>query len=215
MKAIAILIPLLIVTSSLSSEMRPVPDITAREIIEKVQARYADIKDAVIEFSQSVRFKVSRAEQSSSGKLFFKKKNKYRIETEGRTVVTDGITSWAYNSQNKQVIVDTYKEESHTLSPEQLMLKYPNDFYSVLVGEEKIGTENTYVLKLTPKDESNFATSMKIWVGHKWFIRKVEIVDINGAVTTYSIKSIAVDTGIADSKFTFEIPANAEVLDLR
>lgn len=189
--------------------------IDAREIIENVQERYADIDDAVITFSQSVRFKVSRAEQTTDGTLSFKKPNKYRIETEERTIVTDGKVSWSWNPRNRQVIVDHYKEETHSLSPEQLLLSYPKDYYSTLVGEEKVEGQSAYVLKLTPKEDNSFATAMKIWVGKDWLIRKVEITDVNGAVTTYGIRKVQLDTGLSDDLFTYRIPKDAEVIDLR
>ncbi len=164
--------------------------IDAREIIENVQERYEDISDATITFSQSVRFKVSKAEQSVEGTLYFKKPGKYRIETEERTVVTDGKTSWSWNPRNRQLIVDNYREETHALSPEQLLLNYPKDYYSTLIGEEALGGSSAYVLKLTPKEDNAFATAMKIWVSKDWLIRQVEITDVNGAVTTYRIKKI-------------------------
>lgn len=189
--------------------------IDAREIIENVQDRYNDMTDATISFSQNVQFKVSKAEQSVNGTLLFKKPNKYFIETEERTVVTDGKTSWSWSPRNRQVVVDNYKEETHSLSPEQLLLSYPNDYYSTLVGEEKIGTQSAYVLKLTPKADNTFATSMKIWVSKDWFIRKVEITDINGAVTTYVIEKISIDQKLPDTKFVFKVPERAEVIDLR
>lgn len=189
--------------------------IDAREIIENVQDRYEDIKDATITFSQSVRFKVSRAEQSTDGTLYFKKPTKYRIETDERTIVTDGKTSWSWNPRNRQVIVDNYKEETHALSPEQLLLTYPKDYYSTLVGEESVAGAPAYVLKLTPKEDNSFATAMKIWVSKDWLIRKVEITDVNGAVTTYTIQKVTLDQGLSDERFTYRIPSEAEVIDLR
>ncbi|MBR9978599.1 MAG: outer membrane lipoprotein carrier protein LolA [Bacteroidetes bacterium] len=187
----------------------------ARKIIEKVQSQYERMTDARIEFTQSVRFKVSRAEQSIKGTLLFKKPNRYRIETEERTVVTDGVTSWSWNPQNRQMVIDNYREETHSLSPEQLLLSYPKDYFSTLIGEEALGPVNTYVLRLTPKDDNSFATAMKIWVSKDWLIRRVEITDINGAVTTYDIESFVIDTKVSDNQFVFEAPAQAEIIDLR
>jgi chaperone LolA len=189
--------------------------IDAREIIENVQERYEDMTDATITFSQSVRFKVSKAEQTVKGTLLFKKPNKYRIETEERTVVTDGKTSWSWSPRNRQVVIDNYKEETHSLSPEQLLLSYPKDYISTFIGEEKLAGQSAYVLKLTPKEEGSFATAMKIWVARDWLIRKVEITDVNGAVTTYVIEKIAIDQKLADSGFNFQVPEKAEVIDLR
>ena len=189
--------------------------IDAREIIENVQERYEDMTDASLTFTQSVRFKVSKAEQTVKGTLLFKKPNKYRIETEERTVVTDGKTSWAWSPRNRQVVIDSYKEETHSFSPEQLLLSYPQNYYSTLVGEEKIGGQSAYVLKLTPKEDNAFATAMKIWVSKDWLIRKVEVSDVNGAVTTYVIEKISIDQKLSDAKFVYQVPDKAEVIDLR
>lgn len=189
--------------------------ITAKEIIEKVQSRYDDLSDAVIVFTQTVRFKLSKVEQQTRGTLYFKKSNKYRIESENRTVVTDGRTSWSFNGQTNQVVIDDYKQEAHSMSPEQLLVKYPQNYYSTLVGEEKVGGDNCYVLKLTPKEDNTFTSALKIWVSSKWLIRKVEVTDINGAQTTYVIDRIDIDKGIADSRFEFKVPAAADVIDLR
>lgn len=189
--------------------------ITAKEIIEKVQSRYDDLSDAVIVFTQTVRFKLSKVEQQTKGTLYFKKNNKYRIESESRTVVTDGKTSWSFNGQTNQVVIDDYKQEAHSLSPEQLLVKYPQNYYSTLVGEEKVGADNCHVLRLTPKEDNTFTSALKIWVSSKWLIRKVEVIDINGAQTTYVIDRIDIDKGIADSRFEFKVPAAADVIDLR
>ncbi|MBR9974010.1 MAG: outer membrane lipoprotein chaperone LolA [Bacteroidetes bacterium] len=189
--------------------------IDARKIIENVQERYEDMTDATITFSQSVRFKVSKAEQTVKGTLQFKKPNMYRIETEERTVVTDGKTSWSWSPRNRQVVIDNYKEETHSLSPEQLLLSYPKDYISTYIGEEKLSGQSSYVLKLTPKEEGSFATAMKIWVAKDWLIRKVEITDVNGAVTTYVIEKIGIDQKLADSGFNFQVPDKAEIIDLR
>ncbi len=189
--------------------------ITPQEIIENVQERYESVKDAVITFTQSVRFKVSKAEQTAQGLLYFKKKNKYRIETETRTVVTDGATSWAYNPQNNQVIIDNFKEETHSLAPDKLLLSFPKDQYATLIGKETVDKEECQVLKLTPKEENSFTTGMKIWITSDWLIKKVEVTDINNAVTTYVIKDIKLNTGLDEGKFKFTAPEKADVIDLR
>lgn len=189
--------------------------IDAKDIIENVRDRYDDIDDAVITFSRMTSFKVSKTEQSVRGKLYFKKKNKYRIETDDRIIVTDGVTSWSYDPVNRQVMIDKYKEEAHSLSPEKLLFNYPDDFYSTLVGEQKYDGMDTYVLKLTPKEDNSFAASLKIWIDTDWLIRKVRLTDINGTVTEYAIHNVVINKGIPDSRFRFRAPEGSEEIDLR
>jgi len=189
--------------------------ITAKEIIENVQDTYDDMKDAVVTFSQAVRFKTSRSEQQTTGTLYFKKKNKHRIETEQRTIVTDGVTSWSWTPQNRQVIVSGYKEDSRSLSPERILLQAPKDYYATLVGQEKVLNETCYVLKLTPRENSGLSRSIKVWIAKNWTIRKVEIIEAGGTVTTYTITEILMNKGIPDSRFEYTPPQGVDVIDLR
>jgi outer membrane lipoprotein carrier protein len=203
--------------SDAASEGRPVllSSTDAKDIIERVQKKYEDIDDAVVSFSQSTRFKVSRVEQSVNGTLYFKKKNKYRIETQDRIVVTNGVTSWSYSPGTNQVVIDNYRKDARALSPEQLLTSYPENFYSTLVGEEEIDGKTTYVLKLTPKEEHSFASAMKLWVGKDWLLKRIQITDVGGAVTEYRIKNVIINKGIDDRKFSFDIPSGAERIDMR
>jgi chaperone LolA len=187
----------------------------AKDIIDRVQKKYEDIDDAVVTFSQTTRFKVSHVEQSVNGTLYFKKKNKYRIETQDRIVVTNGVTSWSYSPATNQVVIDNYRKDARALSPEQLLTSYPENFYSTLVGEEDIDGKAAYVLKLTPKEEHSFASAMKLWVGKDWLLRRIQITDVSGAVTEYRIKSVLINKGIDDRRFNFDIPSGAERIDMR
>ncbi len=189
--------------------------ITANEIIAKVQSKYDDIETVIAKFTRNIRYKVSRVEQESAGVISFKKKNKYRIETDQQTVVTDGVTSWVYSPRNNQVIINRYKQDDRSLSPEKLLFSYPKDFYSALVGEEKLNKEETYVLKLTPKEENSMTSAIKVWINHDWLIKQVEVTDINKTVTRYTIRDIRIDKPIADTQFQFTPPAGADVVDLR
>jgi outer membrane lipoprotein carrier protein len=188
-------------------------DITATEVIEKVQAKYKDIDDAYVKFAQTVKFKISAAEQTYVGTMYLKKKNKYRIETDQQIFVTNGETSWAYSPFNKQVVIDNYHEDKSSLSPEKFLFDYPSDYYSTLLGKDKAGA---YMLKLTPKDDNSFVKTMRVWIdSDEWVIKKVEVTDMNETVTTYSVKDLKLNHGVGDDKFTFVVPKNVQVVDLR
>lgn len=188
-------------------------DITAQEVIQNVQNAYKDITDAKASFSQTIKFNKSKA-QSSSGTLYIKKENKYRIETGSQTIVTDGSTSWSYTPGKKQVVIDYYKETGNTFSPNKYLFQYPENFYSDLTGTEKLSGKDVYVLSLKPR-ESGYVKSAKLWVGKDdWIIKKIYIVTDESS-STYSIKNIQTNIGVANSKFTFSPPEGTEVIDMR
>ncbi len=189
---------------------------TGKEIIKSLKKKYASIDDAVVKFEQTVKYGVSKFEQSFSGTFYFKKKNKYRIETEQQIVVTDGATSWLYSKVNNQVIIDKYREDKDTSSPEKFLLSISDEYIPVILRTEKSDDKKVYILKLTPRDENSSVESAKIWVVEDDLqIMKVEITDINGTITTYSVKSVKINSGVDDSIFKFSIPNGVKVVDLR
>ena len=180
----------------------------AQEIIKKVQANYNGINDAKSSFSHTGK------NISESGTIYIQKESKYRIETKGQVLVTDGVTSWSYSIKKKQVIIDNYKEDGNTFSPNKFLFNYPENFYSDLEGSETISGIDCYLLKLTPRSKGN-VKSAKIWVDKEEnLIRKISIVSKEGT-DTYTLKKINLDSGIGSSKFTFSPPSDVEIIDLR
>lgn len=189
---------------------------TVKEITERLQARGAMIDDAVAQFEQHVKFGYSSIEQSFGGTIALKKPNRYRIESDQQTLVTDGVTVWAYVPANNQVLVDKYKENDNALSPEKFLLDLPASYYVSLVGTEKNSGTVQYVLKLVPKDDRAFVRSVKVWVdGEQWSARRILIVDVNDTETTYTIRDLKLNTNVSLKTFTFVPPAGTEVVDLR
>ncbi|MBI5401904.1 MAG: outer membrane lipoprotein chaperone LolA [Ignavibacteriae bacterium] len=185
----------------------------AQEIIKKVQSKYNTIKDAQATFSQSVKYS-SGSSQSSSGTIYIQKEDKYRIESKNEVIVTDGVTSWSYSKKKKQVVIDNYKNDGNTFSPNKFLFSYPENFYSDLEGTETVSGIECYILKLTPRHKGS-VKSAKIWVDKEDnLIRKITI-NSSESGTTYSLKKITLDAGLSSSKFTFSPPEGVEVIDLR
>ena len=189
---------------------------TVKQVTEQLHHRYEMIDDAVVQFEQHVKFGFSNIEQNFSGILKMKKPKHYRVESDQQTIVTDGKTVWAYSKANNQVIIDTYKENSNSISPEQFMLNLPANYYASLMGYEKQAAGNIILLKLVPKDDRSFVKSVKVFVEENtWMLRKIVILDVNETETTYAVKDMKLNTNIKEKTFTFEIPAGSEIVDLR
>jgi chaperone LolA len=191
--------------------------LTATEVLEKVQEMYANVSDASAEFAQTVSFKYAKLEQSFSGTVMMKKGNKYRIESQEQTLVTDGSTVWAYSPVNNQVLIDSYRENPNTFSPEKFLLGLPKNFRATFVEDKASAAPDAIVLKLLPKsDAAKFVKSLKVWIdSNDWSVRKVEYVDMNETRTVYLLKSVTFNGGILDGRFTFVVPEKIEVVDLR
>ena len=185
----------------------------AQDIIKKVQSKYSSTRDAQATYTQSVKYS-SGSSQTSSGTIYIQKEDKYRIESKNETIVTDGVTSWSYSKKKKQVVIDNYKNDGNTFSPNKFLFNYPENFYSDLDGTETINGTECYLLKLTPRYKGS-VKSAKIWVDANEFLIKKIYINSSESSTTYTLKKITLDAGLSSSKFTFSPPEGVEVIDLR
>jgi outer membrane lipoprotein carrier protein len=188
----------------------------AQDVLTRVRKKYDAVTDATLRFSQEVRFPLAGINQRLEGKLLLKKTNKYRVELDGQTIVTDGQTVWSYAVATNQVLIDKFKLNERMLSPERLLTTAPDEYASSIVGKEKVASTETIVLLLTPRSESSSVKSLKLWVDEGTsLVKQVLLVDVNSRETQYTVREIDINKGLEDSRFVFDIPEGVEVVDLR
>ncbi len=188
----------------------------ASKILKKVEKKYESITDITASFTQHIIFGVSKMEQKFEGTLKMKKGNKYRIELEQQTIVTDGKTVWSHYHINNQVMINNYKEDPKSFSPDRVLINVPKNYNTVLLGEEILFGKKNAIIKLTPKDEKSLTKAMKVWIDlDTYLMRQIEITDVSDNFTKYIVNTIKTNTNIPDAEFKFDIPKNVETIDLR
>ncbi len=186
------------------------------EVTQRMQNRFEMIDDVRADFTQRVVLGYANIEQTFTGTILFRKPRQYRLTSEHQTLVTDGTTVWAYVPANGQVIIDSYKEQRNSVSPEQFLLTLPDAYYATVLSRETASNGNLLQLKLTPKDDRSFIRNVRLWMLESSMeVRRIVIVDQNETETTYTITSVRLNTNIDGSLFTFTPPEGTEVVDLR
>ena len=189
---------------------------SAMQIVKNFQDNYNRIEDATIKFTQTVVFPLSKVSRTTSGTLYIKKGNKYRIDTDDKVIVTDGKTSWVYLPQSQQVLIDNFRNDKNTITPEKFLLDVPEDYFAVLLSTNKTSTGNLYVLRLTPRSDNSFIRSITIEIqDSSWTVKSAVISDMNDTRYTYKVESLKTNTGLPNSEFEFVPPKGAQVVDLR
>ena len=187
------------------------------DIIEEVQDLYEDIEYFSADFIQKEQFKLTGSENETKGKIYIKNGTEYRLETEDQIVVTDGKVVWSYSPHNNQVIVDNVKEGDASLLPRDMLFRYPKNYFSNLLKEEKIDASKYYVLKMTPKEDVHgYIKSLKIWVNtESYLINKIEYDDLNDNTSLFQIEKMDIKSELPDSLFIFNPPPQSELIDMR
>ena len=187
------------------------------DIVEEIQERYENLNNLSAEFKQVEQFKLTGSKNETMGKIYIKNGTQYRLETEDRIIVTDGITVWTYSMFNNQVLIDRVKKDDASVLPRDLLFKYPREYYASLLTTEDYEDEEHYVLKLDPKEDTHgYVKSMKIWVNSDdYLISKIEYTDFNDNSSLFSIQKVDIKTDLKESFFKFKIPEGVEIVDLR
>lgn len=186
------------------------------EVLSRLQKKYTSVRDLYATFTQTVRFGVTGATQSFEGKMWMKKGNKYRIEMENRTIVTDAVSVWTYSDLNRQVFIDVFRDDPKAITPDRVLTDVPKNYLATLLDKETVDGIETIVLKLTPKDTKSLVKSMKVWIDPAhWLMVKVEVLDVGDNLTAYRVSEIKLNSGLSDRLFRFDIPPDVDVIDLR
>jgi outer membrane lipoprotein-sorting protein len=177
-----------------------------QQLIKDVQAKYDEITDLTADFTQT-----NSVKNSSSGKFFYKKDHKLRIEFKNLTIITDGKTTWNFNRKENKVIVSNYDDsDPFALSLDKLIYDYPEN--SVI---KDISKNEQKILQLTPKNAANNFKSINIWINKENLVTRVIFEDLSSNKTDISLSGYRLNTKLADSKFSFDAPKGSTIIDLR
>ncbi|UFU00420.1 outer membrane lipoprotein-sorting protein [Radiobacillus kanasensis] len=147
---------------------------------------------------------------------WIEKPNKSRMEYEdGYLIVSNGESTWIYNEQANEVIVE---EEMATGDMNQTdflkdMIQEMVDNNTVeIMGSEEVSGRDAYHVMLTPKDTKLYQDKMEFWFDKEtWLPLKIH-TGMEGFETTIVYESIKFSEDQDDSLFTFEIPDGTNVL---
>lgn len=192
------------------------------EVIGRVQKQFDKLKTLSARFEKRHFWKLVDQTQSVKGELHVEKPNRFRLQSEIRTVVTDGETAWSYDPQNEQVLVNDYVAVEGDRSYEKLLFDlvllggYEDRFSPTYVDEEKVRGKGTHVVDLRAIEQDAYIEKVRLWIDRKeWLVRQIEYRNINGDVTTYELDELKKNKKPREGLFQFSAPPGVEVVDLR
>ncbi|MFA6469270.1 MAG: outer membrane lipoprotein carrier protein LolA [Bacteroidota bacterium] len=185
------------------------------EILARINNRYAQMNDVSASFSHSVQLRFKKNARQQAGSIKIKKGNKYRLETEQQTIVTDGVTVWMYTPATKQVLVDRFRANRQPYSPDKFLRGLPKDF--IPISADTAG--NLVMLSIRPSDKNTSMAnivSMNVWASDdNWTVEKIEVKEKNGTITTIQLTNLLFNTGLGEENFHFEITGDMHVVDMK
>lgn len=190
----------------------------AAAIISRLESRYGGA-DIAAEFSQESTLKVLDITDTATGKVWFKHPGMMRWEYESpdpHAIITDGETLWVYRPQDQQVVVGDalhYFGNGKGASFLSNISLIKEQFRVEKTTSEKPGF---YSLKLIPEKKKLDLKQIVLHVDKEdYLVRRVITENIHGDVTRITFQDIRFPEKLSDSRFAFDIPAGADVIQMQ
>jgi outer membrane lipoprotein carrier protein len=186
---------------------------TAPELAERIQGRYAAIRDFTADFTLTTTSSLSLGGGTDRGKVAVKKplRMRWTLATGSEhEVVADGRTLYTYLPKDKIVrVVDLTGETSSSLLLLTGRGDLTKDFTSRMPADQP-ATE--WRLTLLPKTAQPDYTEMTLSVDRASLrLLGLDVLDEQGTTRKFRFSNLRENPGLSDAMFQFRIPAGVEV----
>lgn len=143
-----------------------------------------------------------------SGKFYYQKEHKMRIELGGITLVTDGVSTWNYNKKQNKLIIDNYDPGNNSiLSLKNFIDKIP----SKCTVKEKSADE----IELIADSAGLSFSRAEIKINSQNLIEELTIENKNGQNIKIKIFDYKLNPALSETLFYLNPPKGSKVIDLR
>ena len=191
-----------------------------KDLVRKVEARYQKTTDLTAEFSQSTDIKGFAKPLQSSGRVYIKRPGKLRWDYLAPTleqIFVDNDKVQFYIPEHKQVLVGQLSKMASSQAPLQLLQgigRLDRHYHITAAPDGATGHGGLPLLSLTLHDGGPDHPRIAVEVdAGSYFLRRVELHDVNGNVSSFTFSAIRPNTGLKDELFEFTVPQDVEVVN--
>ncbi|MEM1125326.1 MAG: outer-membrane lipoprotein carrier protein LolA [Bacteroidota bacterium] len=187
----------------------------ASAVFERLQSTYDAVDVLGATFTQTSTSSYSDAPEVFSGTLLLSG-DRYRIETGAQTFVTDGVVTWIYLADQRQVVINDYVEDETAFSLNTFFATYPERYTAGTTELTQLDGEQHYLLTLQPREADAFFRQVRLWMRDRDnLVTRLEVTDVNETVMTFDLGDITLNPPLSADTFQFTPPEDAELIDLR
>ncbi len=205
-------VSLLICPDSVRAQQSHVRELA--DIMSRLRSSWQDMPGLSARFTHTFEWILAGETQVTRGHIYLVGRRRFRIEFDGRTMVSDGTTLWDYDSQQNQVVLYGVDSSHDITTQEQIFAAYTENVSVEWVREEQEGTRRLVVIRLLRGEDADPRT-VDIWVdtGRMLAVRAA-YTDGAGNNHLYVLEDVEVGE-LPDERFRFVIPEGVVVVDLR
>lgn len=190
-----------------------------KNLVKKVEARYQKTTDLTAEFAQTTSVRGFASAIKSAGRVYLKRPGKLRwdyLEPTLEQIFVENDKVQFYIPEHKQVLNGQLSKMTNSQAPLQLLQgigRLDEHYLVALTPDGAKGNGGLPLLSLTPPEGGPDQPRIVVEVdAATHFLRRVELHDVNGNVSTFTFSAIKANTGLKDELFVFTVPKGVEVI---
>ena len=193
----------------------PLSASNAEDVLQKSKAWFKTGTSWSLDFDVKVYPAGSPDVSQQKGSLLVGEKNKFRLSVSGITFISDGVSLWQWNIEQRQVLIKSIEDLSRALHPSELLFKYLN-CRAISVREEQWTKKKVYVLTLDPAKYGDQFKAMEVWLSAKDYspVRLFTVDHIDNA-SQYEISNLKIVKKTTLADFTFKSSKEIDEVDMR
>ena len=185
------------------------------DLINRIRARYDTVELLRADFTQQTTSPFGEKMPVNQGTLILEGDN-YRVETEVQTFVTDGETTWVYDTYQNQVIVNNFVKDEASFTISDFLDNFHTDYEILETSTSYINGTKHHRIRLNAISPSSFFKEVTINMRDSDnIITRLNVLDVNDASLDFNLDGIELNPAIEGDPFSFIPPDGAEIIDLR
>jgi outer membrane lipoprotein carrier protein len=209
---------LVVLPSVASATQDPAPAESPAAFAERLQRKYAAVRDFSSDFVQSYEGGALRKRTTERGTVLVKKPGMMRwryTAPEEKLFVADGRKMYSWVPADKQVVVRDMPADGEATTPLLFLVgkgDLVRDFVPSFTTVPDAPAESI-ALKLTPRRRERDYEWLALVVDRDTLtIRMLVAVDGQGGTSTFTFTDLKENVGVPDRSFAFSIPRDADVV---
>lgn len=194
------------------------------DLVEKIDARYAQIQDLQADFTQETLFEGFTTGFTSSGRLYLKKPGLLRweyLQPSEEQIYVDGDQVMMYVPEHQQVVKGALTQMAASKGPLALLQGVGKLSQQFTIVESETGSKeggNNPTLTLVPKPAENEAPTIKKIVlklfPDSFLIQGITVFEVSGNISRVVFDHIQLNKGLSTRLLTFKVPPGVVVVEL-
>lgn len=195
----------------------PEHDPEADKLLKAMRNKVNTAKDLKATFVKTLEMRgATQKPHKTNGTLKFKT-GKFKMDFTDQVVVCNGATLWSYLPEEQEITISKY-DEKEGFSPDRMFTFSQEKMKTQFNGAETANQKAATKVTLYPVDAKLDYFKVEIWIiTAESLPTRLKIWNRNGSIVTYDLTGVAVNTGLADTEFAFDVKKypGAEVIDNR